>query len=88
MATSLEPILLLLGSGVSMPSGLPDSATLTNAILMGRFYQHTDQSFYPIMPAIPTPRFGLEIAETTQGFLRMLHAYAERYYAFREIASI
>jgi hypothetical protein len=41
-------LMLLLGSGVSKPSGLPGVQKLTEAVLTGRWFRHTDGKFYPL----------------------------------------
>lgn len=39
-------LLLFLGSGISLPSGVPGVQELTDSILTGEWYQHTDRRFY------------------------------------------
>ena len=39
-------LLILLGSGVSIPSGLPDVKSITKNILSDEYHMHTDSTFY------------------------------------------
>ncbi|HTB62908.1 MAG TPA: SIR2 family protein [Opitutales bacterium] len=76
-------VLILLGSGISLGSGLPNVRELTNDILNGSFIFSSDQKFYPesfgILPSLGEER----VAKNTQRFLQLLKTYSDRYYAIR-----
>lgn len=71
-------IMLFLGSGVSLPSGLPDSSQLTHSILDDEWFNHTDGFYYPGQGPLPS-KFNLVLR--IQLFLKQLREYADEYYA-------
>src|SRR5438445_4793545 len=70
-------MLLFLGSGVSLESGMPDVRKITDAVLNGAWQSHSDSNFYPGLPA---PKYLPEKSVTRlQDFLRLLKNCADEY---------
>lgn len=83
MSTPPTSVLLFLGSGVSRPSGMDGVRELTNAVLSEPLVFIGSDDFVPASAGL-TPMPGYErVAAAAQGFLRVLKAYADRYYAVR-----
>lgn len=67
--------LVFLGSGISKPSGLPDVAGLTAALLEPIWYKHTDSNFYRRREHAACPE-----TQQCQVFLRRLMERVRPYY--------
>lgn len=77
-------LLFFLGSGVSLKSGLPDTKAITESLINGKWWHHTDQNFYPGEQSNPVfAKF--EITPKIQGFLKYLKEYSDmNYQGFEE----
>jgi hypothetical protein len=77
-------VMLLLGSGVSLPSGLKGIRALTDHVLNSPHTLKSSGRFVPSDANAPQLYFGQEDeAGKTQQFLKLLKAYADRYYSVR-----
>lgn len=75
-------ILLFLGSGVSFPSGLPDTKTITERILNEKWYEHTDMNFYK--GEHPNEHYRkYDITPRIQKFLIILKEFSDPYFLSR-----
>jgi hypothetical protein len=75
-------ILFFLGSGVSYKTGLPDTKTITDKLLNGKWYAHTDGNFYPGQN--PNDDFReTDITPKIQNFFKYLKEYSDNYYKGR-----
>jgi hypothetical protein len=83
MPTVPTSVLLFLGSGASRPSGMDGVRELTNGVLADPLVFVGADEFVPSRAGmVPMPGYE-RVAAVTQGFLRVLKAYADRYYAVR-----
>ena len=75
-------ILLFLGSGVSFPSGLPDTKTITEKILIEKWHKHTDMNFYE--GEHPNEHYRqYDITPKIQKFLIILKEFSDPYFLSR-----
>jgi hypothetical protein len=71
-------MIIFLGSGVSLPTGLPDVRKLTEAVLTGDWHKHTDQLFYR---GRVTDQIMADPTSAIQRFLRFLKGLADAGFA-------
>jgi hypothetical protein len=77
-----DKILLFLGSGTSLKSELPNTHEITYNILSEKWYEHTDQNFYPGQH--PNEYFrASDITPRVQKFLNILKEFSDSYYRDR-----
>jgi hypothetical protein len=70
-------IILFLGSGTSIPSGLPSVEQLTGKVLNGKYYKHTDSRFRSYAPpGIPDADKSVKLI---QSFLSRIYLYSNDY---------
>src|SRR2546426_4693275 len=74
-------MLLFLGSGVSLESGMPDVRKITTAILDGPWHSASDSNFYPGFA--PPNYFPESWVKRHQDFLRLLKKHADEYFQMR-----
>lgn len=75
-------LMLILGSGVSYASGLPNVHQITDSILNDAWHSDTDENFYPGPETNPAfQRYNW--INKIQTFLRLLKKVADGYYALR-----
>ncbi len=72
--------MLLLGSGISLPSGLPPVETITEQILNGDWHGHTDSNFYK---GLLQPGQRDWKVERQKKFLKCLKEHADQYQQHR-----
>lgn len=76
-------LLCFLGSGVSRPSGLPMSTSITNALFEGPWHKHTDELFYPGPGGLKL--HGVDVADLARSFLKKLAEAASPYLETRRL---
>lgn len=73
-----KKVMLFLGSGVSYATGLPTVQRITDCLLNGWWWKHTDERFYcdgsPSVGSVP-------VAPRAQSFLKELRSHADAYAA-------
>jgi len=80
MSIPTARLMLMLGSGVSLPTGLPSTEKLTQAVLEEAWHSHTDGQYYPG----PEPNAAFVERNTVlriQPFLRRLKTAADAYFS-------
>lgn len=75
-------MILFLGSGVSLPTGLPAVGKLLELVLEGKWRKHTDEMFYPGEDEQP---YKEDVVPSVQAFLRHLKAVADAEHSKRNI---
>jgi hypothetical protein len=68
-------LLLLVGSGISYASGMPGVDEMTDAVLNGKWFQHTDETFISGLPYVARVN---DPTSFVQEFLRRLKPEADR----------
>lgn len=77
-------IAIFFGSGVSIPTGLPNVGELTRRILEDSYFRHTDDNYYP--GENPSPQLQqFDRTHLLQRFLGRMHSYQAQF--LREFAS-
>ncbi|MDB6121429.1 MAG: hypothetical protein JWQ71_422 [Pedosphaera sp.] len=71
-------LLLLLGSGVSFASKLPNVQEITNQVITGAWYRHTDSNYYRVREGSGNQHDAW--VRRLQNFLKLLKEFADAYF--------
>lgn len=80
----LKPMLFL-GSGISLPTGLPDLSEITAQLFQKEWHKHSDQTFYPGPSPNPHDQ-GDEYVFVVKSFLKLLNEFSAPYLLDRRSA--
>jgi hypothetical protein len=80
-------VALFLGSGISLPSGLPTVEEITQKLLYSDWHQHSSRLFCPGLPP-NTPVGNNDITKKLQQFLHVVLSYSRAYFKNRNITDI